>query len=186
MTRIADDIRADTGDQSDWARSGGSEIPEELTVLPPDTAPWFTIIVPTRNEEGSVAVLLDRLADELADVRAEVLFVDDSSDDTPEAIRAVARECGLPVRLLHRPPGARRGGLGGAVVAGLRCARGTWAVVMDGDLQHPPELAARLVADRPVPAVGSGRRHPLPGSRGRRTGWPVGYRHAVSGLATTG
>ena len=184
MTRIADDTRADTGDRSDWARPGGSEIPEELTVLPPDTAPWFTIIVPTRNEEGSVTALLDRLADELGDVRAEVLFVDDSSDRTPEVIRAVARECGLPVRLLHRPFGARRGGLGGAVVAGLRCARGSWAVVMDGDLQHPPELAARLVA------IGQSRQLDLVAGTRYQDGGDAGglagrYRRAVSGLATT-
>ena len=171
-------------DRSDWARSGGSEIPEDLTVLPPDTAAWFTIIVPTRNEEGSVPALLDRLADELGDVRAEVLFVDDSSDRTPEVIRAVARKCGLPVRLLHRPFGARRGGLGGAVVAGLRCARGSWAVVMDGDLQHPPELAARLVA------IGQSRQLDLVAGTRYQDGGDAGglagrYRRAVSGVATT-
>jgi dolichol-phosphate mannosyltransferase len=77
----------------------------------------------------------------------EVLFVDDSDDDTPERIRAHAAVTvadGLDVRMVHRPPGARPGGLGGAVAAGLRAASGVWAVVLDGDLQHPPELAVRL------------------------------------------
>lgn len=152
-------------------------------MLPPHTAAWFTIVVPTRNEEGSVRPLLRGLADSLDGIPAEVLFVDDSGDDTPEAIRQAARECGLAVRLLHRPAGARAGGLGGAVVAGLEHARGSWAVVMDGDLQHPPQLAARLVQ------IGQSRNLDLvAGSRytgaGAHDGLGGSYRRAVSGLAT--
>lgn len=157
--------------------------PHDLTVLPPDVAAWFTIIVPTRNEEGSVRTLLSGLADSLHGIPAEVLFVDDSADDTPEEIRRAARECGLAVRLLHRPPGARHGGLGGAVVAGLKQARGSWAVVMDGDMQHPPQLAAKLVQ------IGQSRTLDLvAGSRytgaGVSDGLAGGYRRAVSSLAT--
>ena len=48
--------------------------------------------------------------------------------------------------LLHRPVGERHGGLGGAVVAGLALARGTWVCVMDGDLQHPPESILEMLA----------------------------------------
>src|SRR6266480_2663353 len=55
-----------------------------------------------------------------------------------------APRCPVPVRLLHRTPAERRGGLGGAVVAGARAARGDWVLVIDGDLQHPPEAAATL------------------------------------------
>jgi putative flippase GtrA len=158
-------------------------MPQDLTVLAPDAAAWFTIIVPTRNEEGSIRPLLSALADSLGGIPAEVLFVDDSADGTPEVIRQSARECGLAVRLLHRPTGARAGGLSGAVVAGLRHARGTWAVVMDGDMQHPPELAARLVQ------IGQARGLDLvAGTRylgaGASDGLADGYRRAVSGLAT--
>src|ERR1700704_6644304 len=95
---------------------------EDITCLPPGQAAWFTVVVPTRNEQDGVGVLLERLAESLVDVRAEVLFVDDSNDGTPEAIRESARPAGLPVRLLHRPAGSRRGGLAGAVVAGLKAA----------------------------------------------------------------
>ena len=157
--------------------------PQDLTVLPPDAAAWFTIIVPTRNEEGSIHPLLTSLAESLDGIPAEVLFVDDSGDGTPEMIRHAARECGLAVRLLHRPAGNRHGGLGGAVVAGLKHARGTWAVVMDGDMQHPPELAGRLVQ------IGQSRHLDLvAGTRytgsGASDGLAGGYRRAVSGLAT--
>jgi len=166
------------------AEQGGTDVvPDDVTVLPPDLAAWFTIIVPTRNEEGSVHTLLSGLADSLHGIPAEVLFVDDSADNTPEQIRQAAREYGLPVRLLHRPAGARHGGLSGAVVAGLKHARGSWAVVMDGDLQHPPELAAKLVQ------IGRSRNLDLvAGSRysgsGASDGLAGGYRRAVSGLAT--
>ena len=54
--------------------------------------------------------------------------------------------CPVPVRLLHRRPGSRKGGLSSAVIAGARHARGDWVLVMDADLQHPPETAAVLAS----------------------------------------
>ena len=105
----------------------------------------LTVIVPTRNESGNVAPLVARLDQALGDIDAEILFVDDSSDTTPEQIRSTADTASRPVRLLHRTAKERVGGLGGAVLAGLRSARGAWVVVMDGDLQHPPEVVPDLV-----------------------------------------
>lgn len=111
-----------------------------------DFPPAATIILPTRNEEDNVVAVVRRLDAALGEIRAEVLFVDDSTDDTPRRIRQVAAWSRRPVRLLHRPPGERVGGLGGAVVDGLRRARTEWAVVMDADLQHPPEVVPSLLA----------------------------------------
>lgn len=105
----------------------------------------LTVIVPTRNESGNVAPLIARLGEALAGIDAEVLFVDDSSDTTPEQVRSTAVTASLPVRLLHRTAKERVGGLGGAVLAGLRSAHSDWAVVMDGDLQHPPEVVPDLL-----------------------------------------
>jgi putative flippase GtrA len=183
LTRIVDAARPETAQDGQDLQVESALEPQDLTVLSPDAAAWFTIIVPTRNEEGSVRPLLSSLADSLNGIPAEVLFVDDSGDSTPEVIRLAARECGLAVRLLHRPAGNRLGGLGGAVVAGLKHARGSWAVVMDGDLQHPPELAAWLVQ------IGQSRQLDLvAGTRytgsGGSDGLADGYRRAVSSLAT--
>ncbi|MDT4959232.1 MAG: dolichol-phosphate mannosyltransferase [Pseudonocardiales bacterium] len=182
VTRIVDESRSIAG-RAQLPRVMPTDlVAEEVTVLAPDTAAWFTVIVPTRNEESGVAALLGQLASSLGDVPAEVLFVDDSSDKTPDAIRIAGRECGLAVRLLHRPLGTRHGGLGGAVVAGLKLARGSWAVVMDGDLQHPPELVPRLVAigqARQLDLV-AGTRYQGAGSAG---GLTHSYRRAVSGIA---
>jgi dolichol-phosphate mannosyltransferase len=101
--------------------------------------------VPTRNEAGNIPALVARLDSALGDVDAEILFVDDSNDTTPEQIRLTAALTSRPVRLLHRAAPERVGGLGGAVLAGLRAASGDWAVVMDGDLQHPPETVPMLL-----------------------------------------
>lgn len=104
-----------------------------------------TVIVPTRNERANVAPLVRQLAAALEGRRAEILFVDDSEDDTVAEIERVAIGAPLTVRALHRPHGQRTGGLGGAVVAGLRDAAADVCVVMDGDLQHPPALVPELV-----------------------------------------
>lgn len=104
-----------------------------------------TIVVPTFNEGGNVEVLVRRLATALERPQdAEVLFVDDSTDDTPRRIEAVAEAGFMPVRLLHRPAGERTGGLAGAVSAGIEASDADYVVVMDGDLQHPPELVPEL------------------------------------------
>ncbi len=106
----------------------------------------LSVIVPTRNEAENVPALLARLGPAVAPLSAEILFVDDSDDDTPSTVMEHSGSCPVPVRLLHRPPGERRGGLSSAVIAGARAARGEWVLVMDGDLQHPPEAAAALVS----------------------------------------
>ena len=103
-----------------------------------------TVVVPTFNERGNVAELVRRLDEALAGRDAEILFVDDSTDDTADEVRRVAATSSLPVRLMHREPEAREGGLAGAVAAGIAAARGEYVVVMDGDLQHPPELVPLL------------------------------------------
>lgn len=104
----------------------------------------LSVIVPTFNEGPNVAELVRRTSDALTGRAVEVIFVDDSIDDTPDVIRAVAASADIPVRLIHRDNPV--GGLGGAVVEGIRAAESNRCVVMDGDLQHPPEVIADLLA----------------------------------------
>ena len=105
-----------------------------------------SLIVPTRNEAGNVSELLVRLGRLPAGVLREVIFVDDSDDDTPAAIAYLAGSVDFPVAVVHREPGQRIGGLSGAVVEGFRRAGGQWLAVMDADLQHPPEVLGDLYA----------------------------------------
>jgi len=145
-------------------------------------APALSVIVPTRNEVGNIRPFLARLDDALGGIDAEVLVVDDSDDATPEIARQVAARSALPIRVHARPLGHRTGGLGGAVLAGLAEALGPVCVVMDADLQHPPELLETLlgVSRNGVDFVIASR-YVAGGGDAGLGGW---YRHAVSMLAT--
>jgi dolichol-phosphate mannosyltransferase len=107
----------------------------------------LTVLVPTRNERGNIAALLERLGEASRAVRFTVLFVDDSTDGTAEVIGQLAARVACPVEVLHRPEKHRTGGLGGAVRAGLAATRSELVCVMDADLQHPPEVVPALVSE---------------------------------------
>ncbi|GAA1468791.1 glycosyltransferase [Microbacterium thalassium] len=102
----------------------------------------LSIIVPTFNESPNIAELVRRIGAAVRGIDAEILFVDDSTDDTPAAVLEAAETAPLPVRLVHRE--ASTGGLGGAVLEGFVLAEADACVVMDGDLQHPPETIRDL------------------------------------------
>jgi len=105
----------------------------------------LSILVPVRDEGGNVEPLVARLEGALAGLDVEVVFIDDGDDDLGERVARLAGRSSLSLRHLARPPGRRPGGLGGAVEAGLGIASGRWICVMDGDLQHPPELIPHLL-----------------------------------------
>jgi dolichol-phosphate mannosyltransferase len=106
----------------------------------------LSVIVPTRNEAGNVEILLARLRNVFKDIAIEVIFADDSTDETPQVIEAAKKYFpSLNINLIHRSAEQRVGGLGGAVMAGLNAVRAKYACVMDGDLQHPPELVPTLL-----------------------------------------
>ncbi|MFD5076144.1 glycosyltransferase [Streptomyces sp. NPDC058371] len=164
-----------------------STVPEELgepsvrAIEVPEPGA-VTIVVPTFNESANIRELLHRITESVPTrLPCEVLFVDDSTDDTPEVISEAARDCPFPVTLLHRDEPT--GGLGGAVVEGLKAATSDWIVVMDGDLQHPPSLVPELVGtgERSSAGLVVASRYIKGGSR---EGLAGGYRIAVSRGAT--
>lgn len=106
--------------------------------------PSLSIVVPTRNEAGNVYPLLTLIHKAVTELPVEVIFVDDSTDDTPEVIRRVGQEFPFKVSVIARPAD-RRNGLGMAVVEGITAAKAEWVCVMDGDLQHPPEVIPQLL-----------------------------------------
>jgi len=107
-----------------------------------------SLIVPTRNEAQHIAPLVQRAIAALrqVDARCEIVFVDDSDDETPRAIRAEQDHHDIPVRMVHRTRAQRRDGAPGAILEGFAEARGSVLAVMDGDLHHPPEILPRLLA----------------------------------------
>ena len=118
-----------------------SEVPAALAR---PVTPVLSIIVPTKNEAANIPVLLERLASVWGLPSYEIIFADDSDDETPETVRAYAGTSDTSISVIHREPGDRATGLGGAVLEGMRAARGDWLCVMDGDLQHPPELVVEM------------------------------------------
>ena len=107
--------------------------------------PAISLVIPTRNEAGNILELVARIERALAGISAEIIFVDDSTDETPQIIRDVSLRSQVSVSLIHRPPDRQGNGLGGAVVEGMRVATGNFICVMDADLQHPPELIQKLL-----------------------------------------
>src|SRR5690349_9680715 len=120
---------------------------QSITPVVPELQPVYdlSMVIPTRNEAGNIEPLLMRIHQALKGISAEVVFVDDSTDETPEVIRKLQEWFPLPIKLIHRPKEARKNGLGGAVVEGFKATQGTWMGVMDADLQHPPEMLPRLL-----------------------------------------
>lgn len=105
----------------------------------------LSMIIPTRNEAGNIEPLLTRIDQATRGTALEVIFVDDSTDDTAEVIRSLQDRFPLRITVIARPPERRKSGLGGAVVEGFKVAQAPWVCVMDADLQHPPEFIPKML-----------------------------------------
>ncbi len=105
------------------------------------TRPGLSVVAPLHDEEAVAADLAGRCAAAAARTGRtwELVFVDDASTD---GTVAALEDAGVPIRLV-RLPGNR--GQWGATREGLARARGDLVVVLDGDLQDPPELIPRLL-----------------------------------------
>ena len=111
-----------------------------------------SIIVPTYNERDKVRELLERIQRSMEPLRDpfEILIVDDDSPDETWKVASHYSDS-YPVRVLRRK-GKR--GLATAVLEGIKASKYDIVVVMDADLQHPPEKIPELISD-----VRDGTRH---------------------------
>jgi polyisoprenyl-phosphate glycosyltransferase len=104
----------------------------------------ISIVVPTHNESANVEPLYRRLAavfDGLPSDDFELIFCDDSTDSTPEKIAGL-RGSDPRVKLVRL---SRRSGQAIAVTAGIDRASGDALIMMDADLQDPPESIPTLL-----------------------------------------
>jgi len=111
----------------------------------PESRIQYSVVIPVFNEEAVIPLLLRRL-DQLLDqfdAPAEVIFVDDgSSDCSGIVLRAKAKDdpryryIGLSRNFGHQI----------ALTAGLDAAAGQAVIVMDADLQDPPEVVGEMIA----------------------------------------
>ena len=105
----------------------------------------LSIVVPIYNEEMNLPALYARLAAMLdaQPLEAEVILVNDGSQDKSLALM---QELAARDPRMHYITFSRNFGHQIAITAGLDLARGAAVVVMDGDLQDPPELIPALYA----------------------------------------
>jgi dolichol-phosphate mannosyltransferase len=108
--------------------------------------PLLSVVVPCYNEEAVLETTHARLRgtlDHLAGLRHEIVYVDDGSRDRTGAILAALAAADPCVRVVRF---SRNFGHQVAVTAGIEHAAGDAVVLIDADLQDPPEVIAEFVA----------------------------------------
>lgn len=113
--------------------------------MPDQTKPIVSLVVPCYNEAEVLESFYEcasRVIGELSAYEAEFLFVDDgSTDGTAGVLRQLAeRDARVKVIFLSRNFGHQR-----AITAGLDFCSGDFIIVMDADLQDPPELIPKIL-----------------------------------------
>jgi len=106
----------------------------------------ISLVIPCYNEASALSAFYSRasrVAEDLSAFDMEFLFVDDGSTDNTEAVlRGLASRDGrIKLLFLSRNFGHQR-----AITAGLDHCIGDYIVVLDADLQDPPELIPKMVA----------------------------------------
>ena len=107
--------------------------------------PDLSLIIPTRNEAANVEALVASICRAVPGSGKELVFVDDSDDDTPAQLQRVLAQTDCPGLVVQRMNGNREGGLATAVVRGFAIASGELICTMDADLQHPASAVPLLV-----------------------------------------
>ena len=102
------------------------------------SSPAVSLIVPLYNEEENVPILQSELSAALKGIDYEIIFVDDgSADRTVERIEVAPN--------IHVIRFQKNAGQSAAMFAGLKAARGSTLVLIDGDLQNDPADIPRLL-----------------------------------------
>lgn len=109
-----------------------------------ENEPTLSVIVPVYNEREVLPLFLERLHATLAtlEISAEILMVDDGSKDG-SADYLIERSLQDPMLRVARL--SRNFGKEAALSAGIELARGEAAVIIDADLQDPPEEIPRML-----------------------------------------
>src|SRR3954447_849538 len=103
----------------------------------------LSVVVPLRDEEGTVRELHRRIGEALGGIPFELLLVDDASTDSTPALLDELADADSRVRVLRL---SRNFGHQAALTAGLEHARGQAVAMLDGDLQDPPELLPQMLS----------------------------------------
>lgn len=96
----------------------------------------LSVVIPTYNERDNIYNLINQIDETLRSIDYEIVFVDDSTDDTPDVIKKYVNN-NNHIRLYHRN---NKKGLASAVLLGFKKAKGDYIACMDADLQHPASI----------------------------------------------
>ncbi|MBW4466045.1 MAG: glycosyltransferase [Pegethrix bostrychoides GSE-TBD4-15B] len=119
------------------------ESPESSATLSEPLA--FSLIIPTYNEAQNISRILQQLThllDQAIPLAYELIVVD---DDSPDQTWKVAQQLTPQYPQLRVMRRQTERGLSTAVIRGWQVARGKILGVIDGDLQHPPEVLLQLL-----------------------------------------
>ena len=105
----------------------------------------YSFVIPIFNEEAVLPLLLARMDQLLAglDAAAEVIFIDDGSSDASANLLAARATQNPAYRFIAL---SRNFGHQIAITAGMEAAQGEAIIVMDADLQDPPEVVTDMIA----------------------------------------
>jgi dolichol-phosphate mannosyltransferase len=129
-----------------------SNIALEIPAIPPPVEvagktrrPYFSLVIPTYNESRNIVGMvktLSQLLDASLPGDYELLVVDDDSPDRTWEIAEGLIDRHPHLQVIRRQ---QERGLSTAVIRGWQAARGEVLGVIDGDLQHPPEILLKLL-----------------------------------------
>ncbi len=102
----------------------------------------LSIIIPCKNEEGSITILYKKLNEVLKDIKYEAIFIDDGSNDkTMEKLRKLYEDDMQHVKVLSF---SRNFMKEAAMLAGLEYATGEYTCFIDADLQQNPKYLVEM------------------------------------------
>ena len=104
----------------------------------------ISIVLPTFNEKNNIAPLIERIQEAMKneDYNYEMIFVDDSNDNTPEIIQDFAQNYSF-IKFIA----GDNAGLSPAFIKGFKYSQGKYIICMDTDLQHPPIIIPKLIKE---------------------------------------
>src|SRR5581483_7564504 len=106
------------------------------------TLTLLSVVAPVYNEEATIEEFYSRVCGALEDLRFELVLIDDGSTDRSAALLERLAASDPRVRIVYL---SRNFGHQTALTAGLDHARGDAVVMLDADLQDPPELIPRML-----------------------------------------
>ena len=112
-----------------------------------ENIPEISLIIPLYNEADSIVPLLNEIVRALSEkIAYEIIAVDDGSkDDTAGVLLRLMQDAQYPLRVIRH---AENYGQSSALHTGIRAARASWVVTLDGDGQNDPADILKLIETR--------------------------------------